>query len=260
MKVAVKTLIIYAYYETPDSRRNLSFFCRHGISPYRDRHHVIVINGACSIEDQIPRFENVSVMKRENRGFDFGGWAHALRHTAYDQFDYFFFLNSSVTGPFLPSYQDSSSWPDLFTSMLSDKVKLAGITIDGGTNRVFVHSMFLVTDRTGLELLMRNGIFTDNDNDVSKDDVVYGREVRTSEIILTNGFDIDCLAMPHSKQSLQQLRNSPFGNLWIPGTYYDGSTLEPLDVVFFKTNRGCSSMALERSMRLADHKRRRLHD
>ena len=253
-----RILIVYAYYETDDSRRNLGFFCRHGVSPYGDRRHVIVINGACSIEDQIPKFENVKVLKRDNKGFDFGAWAHAFRNVQRDQFDYVILLNSSVTGPFLPSYQDASRWPELFTTMLNDRAKLAGITINVFCGDPIVQSMLLATDRIGIELLFNNGMFTDNDKDATKDAVIYGREIPSSLIVMRAGFTLDCLATTHSRRTITTLKRNTMGDIIIPRGYLAGYTLEPYDLCFFKTNRGCSAGALERSMRLADYKRRAL--
>lgn len=256
MRGAPKILIIYAYYETDEARRNLSFFCRHGIAPYRNRQHLVVINGKCSIEEQIPALENVRVIRRDNKGFDFGGWAHALRSVPIEKFDYFFFLNSSVTGPFLPLYQDSFQWTEVFIGLLNARVKLAGITINVFRGDPIVQSMFLATDRVGLELLIRNGIFTGNDNDASKEVVIFTREIESSKIILKAGFHVDCLAMTHNRRALQPLKRNGAGDIFVPGAYEAGHTLEPLDVCFFKTNRGCSPGPLDRSMRLADYKKR----
>lgn len=251
-----RILIIYAYYETDDSRRNLGFFCRHGITQDKDRQHVIVVNGACTVEDQIPKFENVKVLKRDNTGFDFGAWAHAFRHVQRDQFDYFILLNSSVTGPFLPSYQDASRWPERFTAMLNDRVKLAGITINVFHGDPIVQSMVLATDKIGIELLFNNGMFTDNDKDDTKDAVIYGREIPSSLIVMRAGFALDCLATTHSKRTITTLKRNIMGDIIIPHGYFASYTLEPYDLCFFKTNRGCSAGALERSMGLADYKSR----
>ena len=252
--MAPKILIVYAYHETPDALRNLGFFCRHAITPYRDRKHVIVVNGTCSIESQIPKFENVTVLRRDNKGFDFGAWAHALRHVQLDQFDHFFFLNSSVTGPFLPAYQDSSRWPEPFIELLTDRVKLGGITINVYRGDPIVQSMFLVTGRVGIELLIKNGIFKNNDSDATKKAVIVGREIPASKIILSAGFHVDCLAATHNKRALAPLKRDASGDIFYPGAYRT-HTLEPLDTCFFKTNRGCSVASLARSMQLADYKR-----
>lgn len=250
-----KLLIVYAYYETDSSRHNLGFFCRHGISPDRDRQHVIVVNGGCSIEDQIPKFENVTVLKRGNTGFDFGAWAHAFQHVPIEQFDYFFLLNSSVTGPFLPLYEESSRWPALFIGMLNDRVKLAGITINVFCGQPIVQSMFLATDRAGLSLLVSHGVFTGNDNDATKEAVIFGREIRSSHIILASGFRVDSLDPIHRGRALPHLQGEAAGDIFVPGALPLGHSLEPVDVCFFKTNRGCSPGALVRSMQLADYKR-----
>lgn len=251
-----RLLILYAYYDTEDAQRNLSFFCRHGITPDRNRDYVIVVNGdTCKVEKQIPKFENVRVLKRHNKGFDFGAWAHALRHVAVDQFDFFFFLNSSVTGPFVPLYQDGTDWPSTFLAMLSDTVKLAGITINVWQGDPIVQSMFLATDRTGLKVLLANGMFTNNDADATKLDVILKREIASSQIITKSGFLVDSLDIIHHQRSLPVLKRIGAGDIFQPRAYPDGYTLEPSDVCFFKTNRGCSPEALDRAIRLADHKR-----
>jgi hypothetical protein len=250
-----KILIVYAYYETALARHNLGFFCRHGISPDRDRQHVIVMNGGCTIEDQIPKFENVRVLKRDNTGFDFGAWAHAFRHVPIEQFDYFFLLNSSVTGPFLPLYAEPSRWPTIFIGMLNDRVKLAGITINVFCGQPIVQSMFLVTDKVGLHLLMSHGIFTGNDGDATKEAVIFGREIRSSHIVLASGFRVDSLDPIHQRRALPHLQGEAAGDIFVPRALPHGHTLEPVDVCFFKTNRGCSSEALIRSAQLADYRR-----
>lgn len=252
----MKILIIYAYYETDDARRNLGFFCRHGISPDRDRQHVIVVNGSCSIEDQIPKLENVLVLRRGNTGFDFGAWAHGLQQVSIEQFDYFLLLNSSVTGPFVPLYEEAFRWPILFISMLNDRVKLAGITINVFNGQPVVQSMFLATDSVGLHLLISHGIFTKNDADTTKEAVIFGREIRSSHIILASGFRVDSLDPIHRKRALPHLQGEAAGDIFVPRALPHGHTLEPVDVCFFKTNRGCSAEALVRSMQLTDYKKR----
>jgi hypothetical protein len=250
-----KILIIYAYFETDGARRNLGFFCRHGIAPDRDRQHVIVMNGQCSIEDQIPKLENVLILRRSNMGFDFGAWAHALQNVLLEQFDYFFLLNSSVTGPFMPLYDDAFRWPMIFLGMLNDRVKLAGITINVFGGQPIVQSMFLVTDRVGLHLLVSHGIFMGNDGDSTKEAVIFGREIRASHIILAGGFSVDSLDPIHRRRAVPHLQGERAGDIFVPRGLPHGHTLEPVDVCFFKTNRGCSSEALARSMQLADYKR-----
>lgn len=256
----MKILILYAYYETEDARRNLGFFCRHGISPDRDRQHVIVVNGPCSIEDQIPKFENVLVLRRGNTGFDFGAWAHGLQQVPIEQFDYFFLLNSSVTGPFVPLYEEAARWPLPFIAMLNDRVKLAGITINVFGGQPIVQSMFLVMDGVGLHLLISHGVFTGNDGDATKEAVIFGREIRSSHIILASGFRVDSLDPIHRRRALPHLQAELAGDIFVPRALPQGHTLEPVDVCFFKTNRGCSTEALTRSIQLADYKRSTVAD
>jgi hypothetical protein len=49
--------------------------------------------------------DNVKILYRDNIGYDFGGWSDALLiNNLYENYDKFIFVNSSVAGPFIPSY------------------------------------------------------------------------------------------------------------------------------------------------------------
>ncbi len=48
----------------------------------------------------------------------------------YKDYKYFIFINSSVRGPYLPAYIDSSTWTQAFTSQFTDTIKLVGSSIN----------------------------------------------------------------------------------------------------------------------------------
>src|SRR4029077_9345793 len=154
-----------------------------------------------------------------------------------------------------PLHEDASQWPARFIGMLNDRVKLAGITINVYHGQPIVQSMFLVTDRVGLHLLVSHGIFTGNEGDATKEAVIFGREIRSSHIILQAGLHVDSLDVIHRKRALPSLQREVAGDIFTPRALPHGYTLEPVDVCFFKTNRGCSPEALVRSMQLADYKK-----
>lgn len=84
---------------------------------------------------------------------DFGGWRYALDalRKPRDSYKYFVFMNSSVRGPYLPSYVPPSlHWTKVFTQMLREDgdgwanngpIKLVGLTINCHKNLPHVQSM-----------------------------------------------------------------------------------------------------------------------
>ena len=97
--------VIYAYIDRDEqSRKNLRrFFQQGGYLPHAE--YYLVVNRPTEDEpldrgmlDILPTdAPNFHLMCRPNRGFDFGGYAHALRHImAGEGFDYYFFLNASA--------------------------------------------------------------------------------------------------------------------------------------------------------------------
>ncbi len=72
----------------------------------------------------------MEVIHVPNGGYDYGGYARLLTPRSLEQeFEHFIFVNSSVRGPFFPSYFDKN-WARLFTEKLSDETRLVGSTIN----------------------------------------------------------------------------------------------------------------------------------
>lgn len=251
-----KYLIIYAYHESPSAQQSLKFLCQYGVFPSSDRQHYFVIQGEkCDVEGEIPLYDNVKVVKRPNKGFDFGAWAHIINHVNLEPYTHFVFMNASILGPFLTSYVEKSSWPHLFSQMLNSRTKLVGTTIsevhhlDGEPINCHVQSMFLMTDKVGLATLIKGGIFTGNDEDAGKRDCIIKREVRASKVIMEAGFYIDAIH-PLNRGRRYGLQGAMDGNGKV-STFYDPDNLahlrvEPLDVVFFKFQWGTALDALSK--------------
>src|SRR3990170_3335605 len=120
------SVCIYAYYEkNRQYRKNLEYFLAHGLNDASD--FVIVVNGACSAS--LPQRANLTVLRRENEGYDFGAWAHAL-DSLKRHYDYYIFINSSVRGPHRLRGRPASTWQQELLSLLRGDVKLAGTTIN----------------------------------------------------------------------------------------------------------------------------------
>lgn len=230
----MKTLISYVYFETPESLYNLEFFIHSALKTDGDVY--LVINGEkCSLE--LP--SNLKVIKRPNIGFDTGGHKSVLDIVNVSDYDYFIFLNSSVIGPFLPTYY-TKDWTCVFTDLITDKVKLVGTSIswlshnDKGGYGPKVEGFAWCTDRIGLQLLMnKKTIFYDHK---TKDDAIINGEYAITKCILEANYNIDCLLYKYQGLNwLEEIKKKSFSpNFPSRKGSYDEISIHPFEVVFHK--------------------------
>ena len=246
----MKTVVSYAYYENIRSMYNLDFFAQVGITNDPNTLFIIVINGFnCSIE--LPKYDNCIIIKRENRGFDFGAHRASIDYllNLYKcnnireiPFDYFIFMNDGVIGPFLPKYFPSNiPWTNIFTSQLNDKIKLIGTSLvcfayDVPTGKgPHIESFCFCLDKIGLEIVMNTKtIFIDHK---TKTEAVNNGEYGLSKAILNAGYSLDCLLYKYQNidwsniQNWVNVNNSTFPSR---NNTYDNITIHPFEVVFHK--------------------------
>lgn len=248
----MRSLCIYAYFEKNNEyRNNLRYFLQHGVNAESD--FVFVLNGPCSVD--IPKARNVAVMQRENVGYDFGAYSSAIRRLPseiLDQYDYFFFLNTSVRGPFM--LDDTRPWQKVFIDMLTGDTKLVGTTInilptsspylaEQGFRAPYSHvqSQMFVMDKECFEFL-RSLIFLDDVSSMDFQSIIETREIAMSQHVLKNKWNINCLLPGYKGLDYRSLTEdinptSADGDPSFNGAYF-GGTYNPYDVVFVKTNRG----------------------
>jgi hypothetical protein len=263
-------LCMLAYYEKDETyKQNLEYFLQHGVYPNMD--YLIIVNGICTCTAlRNEKRPNVKVMYRENTGYDFGAYSHALSvlqggdsvqdtvvNIPYklDKYRYFFFINSSVRGPFVKPHLEMSDWSYQFTDLLKDDVHLVGTTIcilhsnspffmvdKDHLTRPHVQSMVLVMDRLCLDLLLPH-IF--NPEFITNDmwSTIINKEILLSTKVLEKGWNISCLAAKYQGFDYRKITTNinysaaPLGDACHPGAYF-GGTLDPYEIVFIKTNRG----------------------
>lgn len=232
----MRTVLIYTYYETLTSQFNLAVFLNHGVGSHMD--YVFVINGRrCSL--RIPAAPNIRVIARHNKGYDTGGHASALRllDLAEDVYDYYFFMNSSVAGPFV---SPSVDWRMPFINRINTSVKLVGTTIvvlpptDAGGLGPRVEGFFFVTDKIGLDLLRAEGtIFNDH---LTKKDAIVDGEYGASRCILGHGYSIDCMIPEYEGRDWRDVANWRANGNRHPSRQgsFRGKSLDPAVVIFHK--------------------------
>lgn len=239
----MKSVIIYTYFSSHSSDYNLKFFVKKELS-YKDNiDYIIVINGYIYNESiEFPNLPNLTILKRENIGYDFGGHAYALEYIERNSkpYDYYFFMNSGVIGPILPIDFKESHWSSVFINKINDRVKLVGTTIvclphtDAGGYGPKVEGFFFMVDSIGLDLLKKQQTIFCNHKD--KYSAIVNGEYGISNCILKHGFSIDCMLPKYKNIDWRNSCNYNLNNNIHPSrknSFY-GQSINPYDVIFHK--------------------------
>ena len=185
-----KTLCIYVFHIYNE---RVKYFIENAIYKDESIDFLIVANDpSITIKDiKLPEFCNF--MNRENLGYDFGAWSYGiLKDNLYKSYSYFMFVNSSVMGPYT---KHKNNWIDLFTSKLSNNIKLYGCTINTIKNPLLyshVQSYLFTLDINTLEYLIKNDIFSLEKYAKTFDEAILNYEIRMSRLIIENGWNIGC--------------------------------------------------------------------
>lgn len=244
------TLIVYVLANVDDvTESNFRFFLQKGISDRPLYHFVVVVQEGPGIRDlflaPVNLMPNVRIVTHPNSCFDIGtvGWLlFESQHVQVSDYRFFIWLNPSIRGPFLPTWANSSQWPAVFTSKLTDETKLSGTALSCGGivdeflgQRINPHlqSYLLATDATGLQILKNARVF---DCYKRYTEVIFHGELGASLAILNAGFNIHSAMLRYHDVDWRKLENwncnrqlSPI----VPG-FNDGVSIDPLEVVFVK--------------------------
>ena len=219
----------------------VKFFLKYGIFTHPDYDFIVISNGYGHVD--VP--SHVKLLLRENVGFDFGGWSDALLNdNLYKQYTHFVFINSSVYGPFVPTYYNDV-WPTLFTKRLTTDLRLFGTTINSlndAKSRAMVQSMAYSTDLEALEVLIQEKIFT-RDYPKTFDETIWQHEIRMSRVIINHGWNIGCLMKIYEGVDFRFKTSQPndqpikFLNDVNWNHIYFGNSMHPYEIIFLKGNR-----------------------
>jgi hypothetical protein len=128
LSTPARSLIIYHFFEKDlNYIKNLAHFLLFGCTDESD--YLIVIAGGHTID--LPQRSNVRYLFAENKNNDYGGYCQAMQQFGNEilTYDFIFFVNSSVRGPFLPPVCDLN-WQDIYRDKLGKEVGLIGTTIN----------------------------------------------------------------------------------------------------------------------------------
>jgi hypothetical protein len=234
----MRYLVIYSYYETYYGTSNLSFFMQQGVKNDPNIHYVIVVSSPdCSVP--ILPFNNITVVRRENFGYDFGGWGAGLKAVDVREFDRFIFLNTTALGPFLPRYlPDDARWYELFCHHLKGDTRMVGSTINylpqyPELNK-HIQSYSFAVDRVALKVLLNNRIFDPTASD--KQTIINEHEVAMSRLLLNEGWNLFAFQLSEMVNSKVEDKSILNDDPNFDNCYY-GLCVNPLEVMFVKSNR-----------------------
>lgn len=223
-------------------KENLQYFLDHGILDEVD--YYFVINGDYSTT--FPNKPNIKIYNRENKGYDFGAYSYVIDKLKV--YDYYFFMNTSVKGPYL-KYNDK--WYNKFLPLFKNNVHLVGTSINICTipefiqnkhSKSHVQSMFFVLDHKFFTELKNEKFFNESEiNNMSFIELIMKKEIGLSEIALNKGYNTNCILSKYRDLDYLNIREdinptSINGDPYFKGKYF-GGTIDPYEVVFFKTNR-----------------------
>ena len=225
-----KTLVLYTFHIY---NKNVQYFIDNGIFKDDAIDFIIIINDP-NLKIACPDY--VKIINRENIGYDFGAWSEGLlTDNLYKKYDTFIFANSSVIGPITPSYY-KGKWNDIFLNGLSNTIKLYGSTINSfGLNNDYiphVQSYAFSTDIIGLQLLIDNEIFSLTNQNNNYEDVVYQKEIKMSQIIMSNNYNIGCIFNYYDRIDFKQNNDKKLGD--VTHAKYFNENLHPYEVIFIK--------------------------
>lgn len=234
-----KILVLYTFHEYNNL---VKYFINNAIFKDDNVDFLIISNNKKNIID-CPSY--VKILYRDNIGFDFGGWGEGLlKDDLYKNYDYFIFANSSVLGPFLPSYYDGK-WTDIYINGLKDNIKLFGSTINTcidnpDVNKIVPHvqSYIFSMDKEALEHLINNEIFSITKLQSNFIQLIMQNELKMSTLILEKNWNIGSL-LPYYKgvdfRNINKIQKKLLDdNMFQP--YYN-ITWNEYDLVFIKGNR-----------------------
>ncbi len=237
MDMYMRTLVLYVCHEI---NYRVEYFIKNAIFKDDNTDFLIICNNP-NIKIECPDY--VTVIHRDNDGFDFGAWSVGLfDNDRRYKYDYYIFANSTIIGPFI-HHHDKQKWTEKFTDGLVGNVKLFGSFINtcrAPERLSHVQSFIFSMSRETLAFLIDHNIFSITSFPVHKP--IWEFEWKMSNVIIRNGWNIGCL-MRHYKDVDFTFREKPphaYNIRWLDDVGYPecvDKLYDKYETVFIKANR-----------------------
>lgn len=142
----MKIVVSYVYYEKENTKRNLTFFLTHGLLDTRIILY-LTLHSKCSVP--IPKSSRIIILKRKNKGFDFGAHINIWNTIDLGKYSYFVMMNDSCLGPFVKN--NKQQYLNKFIQQIKDNCLLVGTM--GVT---WAYGYFLVTNFPGIKIIQKS--------------------------------------------------------------------------------------------------------
>ena len=258
------TLIVLTTFNAAYANQNLEFVCRVGFAPLAPRYYVVVLfNGTPNTQTRerlecmakvLPNFLYIQIADGNS---DFCSTRRLLTdfrmqsrmRYPLSQFTRFITLNGSIRGPFLRNSDDIHTWPEIFLGMLTESVALSGLTINcyglQPGHDIHVQSMLFGFDRRFLPVYL-NQTYPCSQKRLTKQETIDQFEVKMLKRCTEAGYNAAVMQRVWYRNDFRNetstdliCRTKAPGDILLP-KYNMGWKFhpDPLEFVFFKTNRG----------------------
>jgi len=223
--------------------------------------YYFIVNGHKHYGLEIPKQCNLFIVKRNNDGFDLCAYRTLLDSGLVDlsKYNYFFFLNDGIMGPFLPSYF-RDPWYIPFIKRFNGKTLLVGPYASCQENQQHVPTPMFVLDVMGLRITMDYFVCKD-----TKYSAVIEGELKISRSILQQGSNIGSQMYVYQNVNFTNSGKCNQGrNPYVFGYGKYHSRIEVFEVIFVK-DRGTASKDEDRIyfdfyMDVAEHYRKNCYE
>ena len=279
--VASKTLVLYCYYETDETKKNLEFFVKNGVFQSDKYTYVFIINNnVCTVT--IPDYSNIQKKVRAENESDLQSYSWCISDLKKTDANYFssytniYFINSSCIGPFMPTICDKN-WIDHLNTVSTgydlvgpiiefpnDTKGYTAIGIEDTHNIPFIHTYMFGTSSKGFENVSKT---LADIAGKSKDEIVNNTERKITSSILMSKLKIKTLLLRFKNVDVNDPVNW-YATKWNtdvnlscyekPENYF-GIDVNPLEVIFVKNIRNTNETRNKNDSGISEWLKKTLH-
>ena len=250
------SLIIYCYLENENTKKNLNFFLKNGVFNDEKYFYIFLINNKiCTCK--FPDYSNINKIytpENSNDLYTYNWYLKSLDNSFFDNYSYFYFINSSCIGPFIPPIC-KNNWINMMNDYLNDYEMIGPIieippdsngfkflNYSNIKNIPFIHTYMFGFNKTGFKIF--KDILNKYNSTSKLNAVIITERIITSAILLNNGkiksllskFKNINLNDPNEWVSSKHNEINKLTCYEIPNNYF-GIDVNPFEIIFVKNIR-----------------------